>query len=316
MIEIVPFTQSEREIWNALNAEARNGHFLFDRRFMEYHSDRFQDCSYIFMDEGKPIGLLPANIAGDTLYSHQGLTFGGLVVDQRVTSVRMLAIWDILLHRLREQGVRRLIYKALPSIYHRAPAQEDLYALFRHRAQLIRRDVTTTIDYLSPGVRSKRRERGVKKAVKAQLHFTESQDWPAFWRILSDTLQSRHGVAPTHTLQEIILLSERLPEAIKLYLAEQDSQAVAGVVMFDTATVAHAQYIAASEQGRDVAALDGLFDFLIERYRHSHRFFDFGISNEDGGRILNEGLVTQKEEFGGSSVAHDVYEVVVDTSAL
>ncbi len=316
MIEIVPYTRSELEVWNALNAQARNGHFFFDRRFMEYHSDRFQDCSYVFLDEGRPIALMPANVAGDTLYSHQGLTFGGLIVDQRVTSVRMLAIWDVLLDEIRRREIRRLVYKALPSIYHRSPAQEDLYALFRHGARLIRRDVTTTIDYIAPGARSKRRERGVKKATKAGVSFIESNDWPAFWGILSDALQSRHGVAPTHTVEEIVMLAKRFPEAIRLYLAQQHDRPLAGVVMFETANVAHAQYIASSPEGRETAALDGLFDFLIERYRCSHRFFDFGISNEDGGRILNEGLVTQKEEFGGSAAVHDVYEIVVNDSTL
>lgn len=314
MIEIVQYTTSEHDLWNTLNAQARNGHFLFDRRFMEYHSDRFQDCSYIFVEDGKPIALLPANLAGDTLYSHQGLTFGGLVIEQRVNSIRMLAIWDALLTRLCAQQVSRLVYKPLPLIYHRSPAQEDLYALFRHDARLIRRDVTTTIDYRAPGTRSKRRDRGVKKAIKSDVTFDESRDWPAFWTILSDALVSRHGVAPTHSLDEIELLAQRFPDIIRLYIAQRAGHTLAGVVMFETATVAHAQYIAVSLEGREVAALDGLFDYLIDQFRHSHRYFDFGISNEDGGRILNEGLVTQKEEFGGSTVVHEVYEVVLDSA--
>ncbi len=309
MIEITQYAPSYREIWNSLNDRARNGHFLFDRGFMEYHSDRFQDCSLIVLEDGNLIALLPANIVGNTIYSHQGLTFGGLVIDQRVNSVRMLAVWDALLSHLRAQQLDRLIYKPLPVIYQRSPAQEDLYALFRHDARLVRRDVTTTINYLAPGPRSKRRDRGVKKAIKAGVTFEASQDWIAFWPVLADALQSRHGVSPTHTLEEIEVLAKRFPQIIRLYLARQHGETLAGVVMFETANVAHAQYIAVSPQGREVAALDGLFDFLIERFRHSHRYFDFGISNEDGGRVLNEGLVTQKEEFGGSSIAHDVYEV-------
>jgi hypothetical protein len=111
------------------------------------------------------------------------------------------------------------------------------------------------------------------------------------------------------------MLAQRFPNAIKLYLAQQNGHALAGVVMFETPTVAHAQYIAANPEGRDVGALDGLFDFLIQHYDGTHRFFDFGISNEDGGKILNEGLVTQKEEFGGSSVVHDVYEIALAIKA-
>jgi hypothetical protein len=314
MIEIQRYAASDHELWNALNAQAKNGHFLFDRNFMEYHADRFQDSSYIFLDESKPIALLPANRSGDTLYSHQGLTFGGLVLDQRATSFRVLEMWDMLLADLRSRGIRRFVYKPLPLIYHRSPAQEDLYALFRHGARLVRRDVTTTIDCSAPGARSKRRQRGVKKAIKANLAFVESYDWQEFWMVLSDTLRLKHGVIPTHTLEEIVRLAKLFPTSIRLYTAQAEERTLAGVVMFETATVAHAQYIAASAGGREVGALDGLFDFLIERYRTTHRFFDFGISNEDNGRVLNEGLVNQKEEFGGSTVVHDVYELAIDAS--
>ncbi|MCK1493771.1 GNAT family N-acetyltransferase [Bradyrhizobium sp. 180] len=316
MIQLVNYDPQYRESWNALNAQAKNGHFFFDRNFMEYHSDRFHDASCLFLYEQTPIALLPANFSGDTLYSHQGLTFGGLVLDQRATSVRVLSMWQLLLADLRDRGIKRLVYKPLPLIYHRSPAQEDLYALFRHDAKLVRRDVTTTIDYGAPGPQSKRRQRGVKKAAKAKITFAESRDWQAYWTVLSEALSVKHAVAPTHTAEEIAYLAERFPNAIRLFTAQSGDAILAGVVMFETARVAHAQYIAASPEGRDVGALDGLFNVLIERYRSSSRFFDFGISNEDNGRVLNEGLVTQKEEFGGSTAVHDVYEIALHSTAV
>ena len=316
MIKVVSYNPEFRDSWNALNSVARNGHLLFDRGFMEYHSDRFTDSSYIFTEDDTAIALIPANVVDNTVYSHQGLTFGGFVTSDRVNSIRMLKIWDAFLDELRARGMERLIYKALPHIYHRSPAQEDLYGLFRHRALLVRRDVTTVVDSLTPGIRSKRRERGIKKAAKAMVSYAPSQSWEEFWHVLSETLAARHEVKPTHTIGEITTLAARFPEQIRLFTASYEGRIIAGVVMFETKTVAHAQYIAASTEGREVAALDGLFDFLINLYRRSHRYFDFGISNENGGWVLNEGLVTQKEEFGGSTVVHDVYEVSISKEAL
>ena len=81
--------------------------------------------------------------------------------------------------------------------------------------------------------------------------------------------------------------------------------------MFRSAQVAHAQYIAVGEAGRESGALDGLFEHLIGAHALTHRYFDFGISNTDQGRVLNEGLMRQKEEFGGSAVAHDVYRLAL-----
>ena len=58
-------------------------------------------------------------------------------------------------------------------------------------------------------------------------------------------------------------------------------------------------------------ALDLLFHQLIyDRYAQK-RYFDFGISTEHGGQMLNEGLLFQKEGFGGRAVVYDTYEMEV-----
>ncbi len=296
--------------WNAFNEAAANGHFLFDRRFMDYHADRFQDGSLVVEEDGAPIALLPLNLGGDQAWSHQGLTFGGLIHDG-LGAARTMAALDACAGHLAGQGVKALIYKPLPWIYADRPAQEDLYWLFRRRAALIRRDVSAAIDNRSPGRVSSRRERGMRKAEKTGLTFQRSGDWPRFWRLLESVLAERHGVAPVHTLAEIEWLAGRFPGHISLRTAARGDEVLAGVVLFCTARVAHAQYIAVGEAGRETGALDGLFRRLIDEHARQQRFFDFGISNTDDGRVLNEGLARQKEEFGASAVACDVYRVAL-----
>ncbi|MEE7448406.1 GNAT family N-acetyltransferase [Methylobacterium radiotolerans] len=309
-VSIRRFTQDETSAWNAHNRTALNGHFLFDRGFMDYHADRFTDASLLITRDGTLLAALPANIDGDTIYSHQGLTFGGLLTG-RLSTDATLTLFEDCLNHYRETGARKLIYKPVPTIYHRRPAEADLYCLFRVGAQLIRRDVTTTIDYRLPGELSSRRRRGVGKAQKSGLTVRTDSRWPEFWDILAQTLQERHGVAPVHTLSEIEMLAARFPENIKLFTAEQAGATVAGVVIFETQDVAHAQYIASNRQGRDVGALDLLFSTLITTYQPTKRYFDFGISTEEGGRVLNQGLLTQKEEFGGSAVMQDTYAIAL-----
>jgi hypothetical protein len=207
-------------------------------------------------------------------------------------------------------GARELVYKALPWIYQRRPAQEDIYWLFRRDAALIRRDVTSSIDVQAPGRRSSRRERGARKAEKAGLAFGRSGRWPEFWDLLGEVLAARHGAEPVHALAEIERLAAVFPDDISLHTAERDGEILAGVVMYASAQVAHAQYIAVGDAGRELGALDGLFLHLIETHRDA-RYFDFGVSNTNQGRELNEGLVRQKEEFGASAVAHDFYQVAL-----
>ncbi len=253
---------------------------------------------------------MPASREGGAIGSHPGLTFGGLVIDEASTA-QVLAILDACSAFWRQAGADTLNYKALPWIYHSRPAQADLYWLFRRDAALVRRDVTAAIDYRARGLPSGRRRRGARKAVQGGLGMVRSQNWSAFWRLLEEVLASRHGAAPVHSLAEIEALARRFPEEIALHVAERGGAIEAGAVMFITPFVAHAQYIAVGEAGRASGALDGLFEHLIGQFAASHRYFDFGISNTDGGRTLNAGLIRQKEEFGASAVVHDTYRVVL-----
>lgn len=298
------------QAWNAFNDRATNGHFLFDRGFMDYHADRFADASLAVEQDGAPVALLPLNRTGEEAWSHQGLTFGGLIHDGIGTRAVVEAL-DACAAHLRAEGVARLTYKALPWIYPRTAAQEDLYWLFLRDAPLVRRDVSAAIDYRARGRVSGRRDRGARKAHKAGLEFRRSNDWPGFWRLLEGVLAERHGAAPVHSLAEIERLARRFPDRITLNVAALGERLQAGVVMFCSAQVAHAQYIAVGEAGRETGALDGLFDHLITLHATTHRHFDFGISNTDQGRVLNEGLMRQKEEFGAGAVVHDVYRLTL-----
>ncbi|HEY5006569.1 MAG TPA: GNAT family N-acetyltransferase [Caulobacteraceae bacterium] len=309
-MQIRRYRAEDASAWNAFNNQAVNGHFLFDRDFMDYHADRFEDASLIVEDEDVLVALLPLNSTEDEAWSHQGLTFGGLVHGGLRTQAVMAAL-DACAAQLRASGSAVLNYKAMPSIYPSRPAQADLYWLFRRDASLARRDVSAAIDYRARGHVSSRRARGARKAGNAGLVFRRSNDWPAFWRLLEGVLAERHGAAPVHSLAEIERLASLFHDQIALHVAANAQGLQAGVVMFASTQVAHAQYIAVGEAGRETGALDGLFDHLIALYATTHRYFDFGISNTDQGRVLNEGLMRQKEEFGASAVVHDLYRVAL-----
>jgi len=307
-MRVEPYRPDQAEAWNAFNRRALTGHLLFDRDFMDYHADRFLDASLMVFDGSDLLALLPANRTGPEVWSHQGLTFGGLIHDGLGVS-RVMAALDLCADTFSRGGARALVYKAMPWIYPRAPAQDDLYWLFRRDAILVRRDISVAIDQRARGRMSSRRSRGVRKAQAAGLAFRRSHDWASYWRLLEGVLADRHDAAPTHALHEITLLAERFPEAVTLHAAELEETMLAGVVLFEWGGVAHAQYIAVGEAGREIGALDGLLEHLIQTTATRCRIFDFGISNTSQGRVLNEGLVRQKEEFGGGGVVHDVYNV-------
>lgn len=311
-LNVAQYSAADEAEWNRFVADSRNGTFLLDRRFMDYHADRFEDHSLLLHDErGELVAVMPANRSGDVVHSHAGLTYGGLLVGPRSGSAQMLEMMSAVVAHLRAQDIARLIYKTIPWIYHRQPAEEDRYALFRLDARLVRRDVLSVVPALPRLKFQERRMRGAKAARKAGVEVSEDTDFTAFWAVLTDNLMQRYGVGPVHSLAEIELLHGRFPDAIRLFTARQHGEVVAGVVMFETPTVAHVQYISANDAGKELHALDLLFRTLLEERYRDKAFFDFGISNEDAGRVLNEGLVAQKEGFGARTVTHDYYELSI-----
>ncbi len=304
---IKKYTKEDFDIWNNFNKDAKNGLFMFDRNYMDYHSDRFIDNSLMFYENEKLIALLPCNVSQNTLYSHQGLTFGGFIVDENMKQDRMLECFEVLKEYMKENNFKELIYKSIPYIYHKIPAQEDLYALFRNKAELFRVDCSTTIDLQNIFKMSNLRKRCIKKAQKNEVEVVLSEDFNTFLMLLNSVLQKQHGVNAVHSVEELTLLYSRFPQNIKLYVAKFNEEIIAATLVFIYENLVHTQYLVADEKAREIGALDLLIKTLMDEFAKSKKYFDFGISTEDSGKFLNHGLISQKEGFGGRSVSHQFF---------
>lgn len=310
-IEIKRYCPQEQEAWDDAVKTSANGTFLFLRNYMEYHAHRFEDFSLMIYDRGKLIALLPASKHNDIVISHGGLTYGALITAATVSSLQIQYIVESIAHYLRNEGLKQWHYKPTPHIYHSYPHEAELYALSRLGAIRTACSLASVIDLESPLRYAELRRRCIKRAQQQHITIGLSNDFAPFWEILTHNLQERHQVNPVHTLQEIELLYNRFPHQITLHTATLQGEVVAGCVIYDTGRVAHAQYIAASPAGKSCGALDLLFAHLIEKeYRHC-RYFDFGISTEQGGKILNEGLLAQKEGFGARGIIYETYTIAL-----
>ena len=307
-IRIEPYTPQHKQIWDQMIAQSRNGVFLFFRDYLEYHSNRFQDASLLFFDGNDLLAVLPANRNGDHVVSHGGLTFGGVISRHNLGASAMLELFNVLRGWLHGQGVSTLLYKPVPHIYHRMPAEEDLYALFRSGARLVRRDLSSTLDMTCRPPMEHGRENRLKRG-KRTFVVRESRDYGAFMDLVNCVLTTKYKVAPTHTRQEMEMLSGLFPQNIRLYGAYRGKQLCAGVLVYESTNVAHAQYIAGADEVKREGALECIFDELLERRYATIRYFDWGISTEQAGRLLNPGLVQNKESYGARSVVYDLYEL-------
>ncbi|TAM61548.1 MAG: GNAT family N-acetyltransferase [Rhodanobacter sp.] len=307
MLMVRAYARADANAWDAVVERSRNGNLLHRRGYMDYHAERFVDRSLVVERNGNAVAVFPANIQAGQVVSHGGLTYAGLITTHDLRAEPTLAVFEQIGNHYRLLGVQHVIYKAVPHVFHAYPAEEDLYALQRLGARLARRDISSVIPLqerfrFTPG-----RRRAVAKARKAGIRLQAGADPQAFHALLSQVL-SKHGSVPTHSLPELRLLQSRYPEQIVLHEARRGDALLAGVVVYDFGRVVHTQYLAASEEGRRLDALSLLLAELIGTVYAKRHYFSFGISSEQEGRVLNEGLIAQKEYFGARAVVHDVYE--------
>jgi hypothetical protein len=308
-----PYEPGDAAAWDSCVARSLNGTFLHSRRFLGYHGERFQDASLVIertagnIDAVFPAALDPTDT--DSVCSHPGLTFGGLLHGPRLSGEAVLDALGAIARHYARLGRTRLHYKAVPGFYHRAPAAEDSYALFRLGAHRERCDLSSTIDLAARLPVSHGREQALRSARQANLDLASGAQWlPGFWELLSDNLRRRHDTAPVHDLDEIIDLQQRFPHEIECIVARRGDALLAGAVLFWHATTLHCQYLASTQEGRDLCALDLVIEHAIAlATTRGRRWFDFGTSTEARGTRLNAGLYDYKRSFGAGSTVHDFY---------
>jgi hypothetical protein len=308
---VLKYTTKHKEAWDDFVDKAKNATFLFKRGFMEYHSDRYEDHSLMVFKDEDLYALLPANKKENRIYSHQGLTYGSFVLQDSAKLLYSLEAFKAVLSFLASEGISSLEIKVIPTFYNRMPADELAYFLYKAEAQLIKRDVLMVIDYNHKLRFQKNRREGINKAVRNGLKVVIDDNYKDFWNtVLVPNLKRKHDVEPVHTLEEIQLLAKRFPENIKqVSVYNASGELVAGTTVFLTETTVHPQYVSGNTDKNFYGSLDLAYDFIINELWQDKRYFDFNISSEENGAILNNGLIFWKESCGARTFTADNYLV-------
>lgn len=301
-----------KQEWDNFVDASRNGTFLLRRDYMDYHSDRFTDCSLMIYKGQKLIALLPASAHGDEVRSHGGLTYGGFIIGYSSDFSAGAAV-DVLgsvIGHYRNRGFSSMLYKTIPHIYHKYPSEEDIYAIFRHGGQLEECNISSTIDLTCPIRFNENCRRNIRKCTNAGIYVRETESYNDYWALLSKLLKERYSALPVHSLEEISQLHKSFPNNIRLFCGyAPNGEILAGVVCYLCDQCVHCQYIASSEEGKKLGVLALIMEYIICKFQNRIRYFDFGISNEKHGQYLNVGLLDQKNRMGGRAVAYQIYRL-------
>lgn len=314
MITVKRYSDGNIDMWNEFNAKSKNSLFMFNRNYMDYHRDRFEDHSLLFYSDEDLIAIFPACEKDGALLSHGGLTYGGFITNDKMKQHIMNDCFDVLIQYVAERGLTEIVYKTIPHIYHLQPAEEDRYSLFAHGAELITVDASTVINLSEPLKMPKGRKAQISRAKREGVEIrvlTDRSDFEAFIDLENAILEERHNTRAVHSAEELKLLYDNFPENIKLYGALKDNNLIAGTVVYVYSQAIHTQYMAANEEARTIGALDLAVATVVEEYRTSKMWADFGISTEHGRVYLNEGLIAQKEGFGGRTNTYDIWKIKI-----
>ena len=314
MISVRRYNESDKSQWNQFNEESKTPLFMFDRNYMDYHKDRFIDHSLLFFDENELIALLPMCQNKDTLVSHGGLTYGGFITNSKMKQHIMNDCFDALIWYARQNGIKNIRYKTIPHIYHLQPAEEDRYALYSHNGKLVTIDASTYVNLQCPLKMLKGRKAQVSRAKREGVAVKVMNDINAYSKFIdmeNEVLLQRHNTYAVHTAAELKLLHDRFPNNIHLFASCKNDSIIAGTIVFEYDNVIHTQYMAANQEARQIGALDLAIYTVMEKYKTNKKWLDFGISTEHDRIYLNEGLISQKEGFGGRTGVYEIWELIM-----
>ncbi|MBF4505968.1 FemAB family protein [Flavobacterium sp. JLP] len=305
------YHKSDYKTWNEFIGQAKNATFLFHRDFMEYHQDRFEDFSLLIFEGEKLKAVLPANKKENSVYSHQGLTYGGLVFSSKLKGEKVESILDSILIFFNENQIETFYYKPIPSFYFPEGNNEIDFFLFKRGAVLERKEMNLAINLQLPLQISKSKMKHFRRIENLDLDIVEEQHFSPFWnKILEPRLLEKFDAKPVHTKEEMAWLKQNFPQNIRQYSVCQNDEIIAGITIFETQNVIKSQYAATSKQGEEARAVDFLFINLIHKYKRKGKlFFDMGIVNSDNEKEYDLGLLTQKQELGCSVYNQDFYKL-------
>lgn len=299
------YEQADAAAWDALVEASATGTILQTRRFLGYHGDRFGDLSVVVEDAGLAHVIPMARVDDVVAVSHPGATHGGLVSREPLAMGDALDVFAGVRPHLLERGVMRLRYTPIPHVFHRVTCEADAVALAMLGACVVRRlpNAVLDLDATDLGRRKNRR-----RARQAGCTSGVLGDITVAHELLATTLDRRHGAAPIHTLDELVHLRDLFPDDLHVVGTTLDGELLATVVTLRMGAATHVQYMASSERGFEVQALDNAVEFACEELMGGRGRISFGISSDRSGIELNRGLMGYKEMFGATTQAIETLE--------
>jgi len=323
MIEVIKYEDSFEDEWDNIIEKSINGTIFHSRKFINYHpKDRFEDDSLIIKNKGKVIALFPAArfVKGNDiiLKSHPGTSYGGPVLLNNIGIKRSFELVEAIEEYAKLNGYSSIEFRICPKIFHKFPCDELDFA-FLHN-DFIREDEELSTCYYLPEYKTTnpkelilkfdnksvgKARQGINKGIKNNFEMKELRvnDYSLFYDLLVNNLM-KHKTQPVHTLFELELLKKTLGNNIKINTVFFEGNLLGGFLLMSINSMGwHIFYSAMDYKFANLRPMNFLLFKTIEQLANDNqKYLNFGISTEDGGRVINWDLFQFKESFNGMGI--------------
>jgi len=318
MIKVKKLLKSNYATWDTFVLRANNGTIFHLRDFLNYHpKDRFKDFSLEFYKNNSLLSVIPAAAVlknnKKLFVSHPGTSFASFVTREDFSIKDSFEIVEKLIDYTKNEGFDGIQLKIPPAFYSKRLSNYIEYALLSSGFNYLNREVTSTlfIEKNEKAILKKFKSshsRAVRKSQNLGVEIKITNQVDEFFLMLEKNLKIRHGVSPTHTIEELKLLMKIFPDSINIFGAFYKNQMIAGVLNFIVKEgVALAFYISHKNEYQELRPLNLLF-FNVFKWatKQKIKVYDFGTFTVSG--VANMGLGRFKENFGASGVFRDSFQ--------
>tara|TARA_Y100000590_G_C15710311_1_gene1010028 strand:- start:455 stop:1444 length:990 start_codon:yes stop_codon:yes gene_type:complete len=312
-IQVINFSKSLTEEWDQFVLSSDNGTIFHLRKFLSYHIERkFNDNSLLFILNKKIIAILPAALIKsaktNTLHSHPGASYGGLVYKQ-LSFIECDLILKALENYCRSNKISSFLLVPTPQLYHNNYNENLLYAMLWNNYIIEESYISSIVDlrrhnsaikYLS-----NRKQRYIKN-LNPNIHIKWTTNVDDFYPILVSN-KKIHRAKPTHTIDELKRLIKLMPKSFSLMVTYFNDIPIGGtfnfiankkvlLVFYNMINYKYQKYNPATYQ---------LYTILEWAKSKKYDFVDFGVSqistNTDP-LSPHYSLINFKEQFGSNGM--------------
>lgn len=308
-IEVKRYSQPDQSVWDIFVDNADNGFFFFKRAFMEYHADRFTDFSLLIYFNNHLVSLFPANLKGNQIHSHQGLSYGGLIYVHDLPLDTISDIHNSIQDYFHQLGISSITVSPAPPQYSESRKNRYNDLLKNKSVKTEHSKPISIVDKDCVKLPTRRRLR-IPQSHEEKYRIIQVHDFKQVWPMIAECYINQHGFQPVHSTEEMLYLKSCFPDNIIANAIQENSPnapTIATLITLEDKNIVKFQYIGYTKEARNFNVIDFLYYKVIQKAIYENKSVDMGHSIDVNTNIINENIIFAKRRHGAIEIEANTF---------